>query len=236
MEAWDVLIEDLRHTWPGSRHCLRVPELRLAQGERLFLHGPSGSGKSTLLGLIAGVLPVEAGQLWALGEPLHALKPAARDRWRGERLGILFQTFNLLPALPVLDNVLLACRFAPARMARLATPGQSPTVAAEAEARRLLRRLGIGDELHRRAVTALSLGQQQRVAAARALLGRPALVLADEPTSALDEDNRQGFLDLLLAECAANGASLLFVSHDRRPMDRFDRSLSLTDILQEETP
>lgn len=234
MENWDVVIEDLRHTWPGSGHRLRLPELRLAKGERLFLHGPSGSGKSTLLGLVAGVLPVDSGKLWVLGEPFHALKASARDRWRGEGLGILFQTFNLLPALPVLDNVLLACSFSPARMARLALPGQNSVAAAEAEARRLLRHLGIGDELHRRTVTALSLGQQQRVAAARALLGRPALVLADEPTSALDEDNRQGFLDLLLAECAASGASLLFVSHDRRAMDRFDRSLSLTDMLLEE--
>ena len=202
---------------------LDVAEFRVAAGERVFLSGPSGSGKSTLLGLVAGVLAPEAGRVRVLGTDLGALTAAERDAFRGARIGVIFQMFNLLPYLSVLDNVLLPLRFSAARRARLPDP--------RAEALRLLAALGLGDTaLLGRDVGALSIGQQQRVAAARALLGRPQLVIADEPTSSLDWDARATFLDLLARECAAVGSTLLFVSHDRTLAPLFDRSVALGDI------
>jgi putative ABC transport system ATP-binding protein len=138
-------------------------------------------------------------------------------------MGYIFQMFNLIPYLNVLENILLPCRINRERRSRVA--GAS----LESEARALAERLGIG-HLVNESVTDLSVGQQQRVAAARALLGAPELIIADEPTSALDEDQRENFLDLLFTHCGAIGSTLLFVSHDRRMMPLFDRALSLPEI------
>jgi len=218
-----IELESVRHAYQPDRPVLDVAEFRVAAGERVFLSGPSGSGKSTLLGLVAGVLAPEAGRVRVLGTDLGALTAAERDAFRGARIGVIFQMFNLLPYLSVLDNVLLPLRFSAARRARLPDP--------RAEALRLLAALGLGDTaLLGRDVGALSIGQQQRVAAARALLGRPQLVIADEPTSSLDWDARATFLDLLARECAAVGSTLLFVSHDRTLAPLFDRSVALGDI------
>jgi putative ABC transport system ATP-binding protein len=166
-----IAIEALRYRWPrASMPCIDIGALRIERGDRVFLHGPSGSGKSTLLGLIGGVLAPER------------LRPAARDRFRADHIGFIFQQFNLVPYLSVMDNVLLPCRFSPRRRANVgAQPRQ-----AQAEAERLLDRLDIDKSLRVRPVIELSVGQQQRVAAARALIGGPELVIADEPTSALD--------------------------------------------------
>lgn len=198
-------------------------------GERLFLHGPSGSGKSTLLAVLAGVLAPQAGSVQLAGVELTQRSPAARDQLRADYVGLIFQQFNLLPYLSVRDNVLLPCRFSARRRHHAASGSGS----AAAEAARLLGRLGIGETLHGRAAAELSVGQQQRVAAARALIGKPALLLADEPTSALDERNQRDFLDLVLAECTAPSA-LLLVSHDLRLASRFDRCVAL-DALQQHT-
>lgn len=223
MSAPAVELEDVTFAWPGGPALLDIRRLAIARGERVFLRGPSGSGKSTLLGLIGGVLTPGAGSVRVLGEPLHQMTPAARDRFRGEHVGFVFQMFNLIPYLSVRENVLLSLRFSPARAARVTDAG--------AEADRLLAALGLGDAaLHRSAVTQLSIGQQQRVAAARALLGRPGIVVADEPTSALDHDARQAFLELLLEECSAHGTTLLFVSHDPTLGSVFDRELSLAEL------
>ena len=221
MSAPAIELEDLKFAWPGEPALLNVPRLDIARGDRVFLRGPSGSGKSTLLGLIGGVLAPDAGSVRVLGQPLHQMSSAARDRFRGEHVGFVFQMFNLIPYLSLRENVLLSLRFSPARAARVSD--------AEAEATRLLSALGLGD-LSQRPVTQLSIGQQQRVAAARALLGRPEIVVADEPTSALDHDARQAFLRLLLDECAAHGITLLFVSHDPTLGALFDRQLSLTEL------
>ncbi|TMW75478.1 ATP-binding cassette domain-containing protein, partial [Thauera sp. UPWRP] len=132
------------------------------------------------------------------------------------------------PWLSARDNILLACRFAPQRRARIAAAGSMPA----AEAARLAARLDLGVELLERPATQLSVGQQPRVAAARALIGRPGLVVADEPTSALDADRQQTFIDLLLDECAAVGAALLFVSHDQRLAAHFDRVLDLGALVR----
>ncbi|MBZ2189356.1 ABC transporter ATP-binding protein [Alcanivorax sp. JB21] len=206
---------------------LTIPAFQVAAGERVFLAGPSGAGKSTLLALIAGIAIPQTGDVQVLGRSLPGLGAAARDRFRADHLGVIFQMFNLLPYLPVLDNVMLPCRFSPARRQQAVARDGSQ----EAQARRLLGALGLqADAMLRRPVTELSVGQQQRVAAARALMGAPDLVIADEPTSALDADRRLEFVELLAQECDASGAALLFVSHDLSLAPRFQRQVSLAEI------
>jgi putative ABC transport system ATP-binding protein len=211
-------IKDLRYRWPGAAaDVLQIEALSVAAGERVFLRGPSGCGKSTLLSLMAGVLLPDAGTVALLGVPWSALSSARRDRRRADHLGYIFQQFNLLPYLSVLDNVRLPGRFSRRRAER--------TRAGDAE--RLLERSGLAEALWSRPASALSVGQQQRVAAVRALIGGPELVVADEPTSALDEDLRESFMALLLESCAEAGSALVFVSHDSRLAAHFDRQLDL---------
>ena len=215
-----VELRDVVFRWQdGDAFVLELPELVLAAGERLFVHGPSGSGKSTLLNLIGGVVQPARGEVRLLGQPLAALGTAARDAFRAAHTGFIFQQFNLIPYLSVLDNVLLPCRFSQRRAARAGDETQ--------EARRLLTALDIAAELWTRPANRLSVGQQQRVAAARALLGKPEIIIADEPTSALDPERQAAFLDLLLAEARAAGSSVLFVSHDLALADHFERTLEL---------
>lgn len=222
-----VEFRDLAYRWPGAAHdCLAIGDFTIAAGERVFLRGPSGSGKSTLLAIIGGVVVPDRGRVRVLGCDLFALRAGARDRFRADHIGFVFQLFNLIPYLSALDNILLPCRFSPARRARVAASRAEP----QAEARRLAARLDLDEALLGRPAAELSVGQQQRVAAARALIGRPGLVIADEPTSALDADRQRAFIDLLLGECAAAGAGLLFVSHDPRLAGHFDRSVALADI------
>ena len=219
-----IRIEGLRFAWPGHPPVLDIDSFTLRRGEKLFLRGPSGSGKSTLLGLIAGVLTTETGRIEVLGQEMHALSAAARDRVRADHLGVIFQMFNLVPYLSVTGNVTLPLLFSPARRK---AAGDRP----EEEARRLLGRLGLSDEkLLGRRVSDLSVGQQQRVAAARALMGGPEIVIADEPTSALDADARDRFIELLSEEASRTGAALLFVSHDANLARLFDRAVDLEEI------
>jgi len=218
-----IELRDMSFGWQPGAPVLAIPEFVVERGERVFLHGPSGSGKSTLLGLVGGVVEPGSGAVRLLGQDLAALSRSGRDGFRAEHLGFIFQLFNLVPYLSVLENVLLPLRFSRKRRARLADP--------RAEALRLLAALGLeGGELLDRKVTALSVGQQQRVAAARALLGRTEILVADEPTSSLDSDARDSFLRLLMRECAAAGTSVLFVSHDHALGSWFDRSIALHEI------
>ncbi|MEM8772875.1 MAG: ATP-binding cassette domain-containing protein [Pseudomonadota bacterium] len=204
---------------------LSVPLFSIQRGERLFLQGPSGSGKSTLLGVIAGVFAPSAGKAAVLGHPFHNITAAARDRVRADAMGVIFQQFNLVPYLTLVENVLLPCRFSPARAERVG-PGEPERIA---KARDLLGRLGLEEEARAdRAASQLSVGQQQRVAAARALIGSPSLVIADEPTSALDAETRNAFIDTLISE--ANDAALLFVSHDASLSKHFDRRTAMDVI------
>ena len=213
--------EDLRFAWPGAAApCIDIARFEVHAGEAVFLHGPSGCGKSTLLSLLAGVLVAGSGRVCLLGHDWAAMSGSARDRCRVAHVGYIFQQFNLLPYLSVMDNVLLPCRFSARRRAQ----------GSRAQAEELLTRMGLPAELWQRTALQLSVGQQQRVAAARALIGRPEVVIADEPTSALDEDRREAFLDVLLAACEANGSALVFVSHDRRIADRFARHVLLPEI------
>ncbi|MFC4728339.1 ABC transporter ATP-binding protein [Coralloluteibacterium thermophilus] len=220
-------VEGLVFGWPRGDWRLRVPALALAPGERVFLHGPSGTGKSTLLNLIAGTLVPQQGRVEVGGAPMSALPGHRRDRLRADRIGVLFQQFNLLPFLSPVENVLLPCRFSALRRERAVARFGS----LEAAAATLLDHLGLGARaVGDRQAMALSVGQQQRVAAARAVIGGPDLVIADEPTSALDADARDDFLSLLFAECEAAGSALLFVSHDLALAARFARSESLARL------
>jgi putative ABC transport system ATP-binding protein len=217
----------LRCRWPGSREdCLVIDALHIDAGRSVFLHGPSGSGKSTLLGVLAGVLLPRAGRVGLLGQDWAALSGARRDAFRADHVGYVFQQFNLLPYLSVLDNALLPCRFSALRRRR----AEADAGSAHAAAQMLLERVGLGRALWARPAAQLSVGQQQRVAAARALLGRPELVIADEPTSALDAALRDGFMALLLQQCRAAGSTLVFVSHDERLAAAFDETLALAQI------
>lgn len=216
-------IEDLGLRWPKANHdALAISRFDLQQGETAFLYGPSGCGKSTLLSLVGGVLIASRGAVRLLGHDWQQLSSSQRDRLRADHVGFIFQQFNLLPYLSVLDNVLLACRFSERRSLQAGHPQQT--------AQRLLEQVGIRSTEWGRRASDLSVGQQQRVAAARALIGRPNLVIADEPTSALDETLRDSFMSLLLQTCAEAGSALLFVSHDARLATRFHRQIDLTAI------
>lgn len=215
---------ELTFAWPGKPRLIDIERFTLQRAERVFLRGPSGSGKSTLLGLLGGVLQPSGGEICLLGRSINEMSAGERDRFRGEQIGFIFQMFNLIPYLDVVENVMLPGRFSKLREQRIIG---EPI----AEAKRLLAAVGLNDPaLLSRPVTELSIGQQQRVAAARALYGKPGLIIADEPTSSLDQDARENFLTLLMDECRAQGASLLFVSHDTQLGARFDRVVALKDI------
>src|SRR5690606_5760053 len=206
-----IQLDQVTFAWPRRPTLLDIDSFTLQPGERVFLKGPSGSGKTTLLGLLGGVQLPASGRIRLLGEDLAHMSGSQRDRFRADHSGYIFQMFNLLPYLSVLENITLPCHFSALRRQRAVTRHGS----VEAAGRHLLGHLGLNhSDVERRPVTELSIGQQQRVAAARALIGNPELVIADEPTSALDADTREAFLQLLFAECEAVGSSLLFVSHD----------------------
>ncbi len=216
-------IEDLVFRWSkASQETLAISRLQLQAGETAFLYGPSGCGKSTLLSLVGGVLAASRGTVRFLGHNWQQLSSTQRDRLRANHVGFIFQQFNLLPYLSVLDNVLLASRFSERRTLQSGQPQQT--------AQRLLEQVGIRSTDWARRASDLSVGQQQRVAAARALMGRPDLIIADEPTSALDEALRESFMSLLLQTCAEAGSALLFVSHDARLASHFHRQIDLTSI------
>lgn len=222
-----IELRDVRFGWPESAPLLVISSLRVARGERIFVHGPSGSGKSTLLGLLGGVLEPQRGSIAIDGYQLATARRAARDRFRAEHIGFIFQMFNLIPYLSVAENISLPARFSNRRRQRaLEISGSLP-----GEVDRLLAAVGLAPSIHAsRLATQLSQGQQQRVAAARALFGRPELIIADEPTSSLDSDARERFITLLLAECRTSSATLIFVSHDTSLRSQFDRQISLAEI------
>lgn len=218
-----IAIENLKFRYGQGREILNLPDLRIARAERVFLFGPSGSGKTTLLGVVAGVLEAREGKIEILGRDLRALNPSQRDAFRGSHIGYIFQLFNLIPYLTVEENIVLPCRLSPERRRRL----NGKTLSAAA--REVANHLGIAELLGEN-VTKLSVGQQQRVAASRALIGTPELIVADEPTSSLDQDHRERFIHLLFESCREAGSTLIFVSHDRTLMPMFDRAISLPDV------
>ena len=219
-----ISLEDVQFGY-GMQLVLDIPRLWVEQGSSVLLRGISGGGKSTLLGLLAGVLLPGKGRVEVAGQALQDMGGAARDRFRADQLGVIFQQFNLLPFLTVRDNIALGLRFSRLRSARISGP-------LDAEIARLLQALQLNPELMQRRAGTLSVGQHQRVAAARALIGRPALLLADEPTSALDREAATAFLQLMSAQCQAAGTTVLVVSHDDSLQPLFDRTISLSEINQ----
>ena len=194
--------------------------MEILSGEKVFLYGPSGHGKSTLLNILAGVLEVKTGYVEVLGTNLHDISQGARDRLRGENVGYIFQIFNLIPYLNIKENIVLPC---------LINKKRAEGSDFYAQADELIKTLGL-TEYASRNVTDLSIGQQQRVAAARALIGNPKLIIADEPTSSLDEKNTSEFMNLLLSEWEKRKFTLVFVSHDSGLKKYFPRTISLPDI------
>lgn len=210
-----IEIRDLKFSY-GLTPILDLPSFEIKESEFVFLFGASGSGKSTLLELIAGVLQAQAGELKVCGEELSLMTFAQLDHFRAENVGYIFQSFNLIPYLSVLENILLPFLF------------QKKAVD-EAQLNILTKSLGLENYMNR-PVSQLSVGQQQRVAVARALIKKPKIILADEPTSALDYNHRENFLNILFELCRANKTSVLFVSHDLGMAKLFDRSVSLAEL------
>ena len=214
-----LAIQGLTKSYPspdgGRSVIVDVPTFSLSAGEQLALRGESGSGKTTFLHLIAGILDADSGRIEIDGTDMAALGEPKRDRLRAQKLGYIFQTFNLLQGYTVLENVLLGMSFGPG--------------ADRDHARSVLERVGLGDRLHH-FPRQLSTGQQQRVAVARALANRPKLVLADEPTGNLDRRNATEALALIRETCREVGATLLLVSHDENTLAQFSLTKDFADI------
>ena len=215
-----VEVEDLTFTYPSGGFRLRVPSLCLAEGERLAIVGPSGSGKTTLLNLIAGILTTDSGRIDVAGTDVTALSDAERRRFRSSRVGFVFQDFALLDYLPARQNILYPYRI---------SPGLRLDADARARAEALANASGIGDKLDRHP-SALSQGEQQRVAICRALVTQPKLVLSDEATGNLDPESKVRILDLLFERAEEAGAGVLAVTHDHELLPRFDRVLDFAEF------
>ena len=214
-----LAVSDLLKSYPspegGRVEIVRVSAFGLAAGAQLALRGESGSGKTTFLNLIAGILAADTGRVAIDGTEMTALGEPRRDRLRAEKIGYIFQTFNLLQGYTVLENVVLGMSFGPG--------------ADRAHARDLLGRVGLGHRLDH-FPRQLSTGQQQRVAVARALANRPKLVLADEPTGNLDHKHAGESLALIREVCRENGAALLLVSHDEGVLSQFEQRRDFAEI------
>jgi putative ABC transport system ATP-binding protein len=218
-----VEIDQLKYRWAGqSSDILSITKFSVTQGEHVFLRGESGSGKTTLLNILAGILTPTAGRIQLLGQDMENASSMSRDRFRADHMGVIFQQFNLLPYLSVIENITLPCHFSARRKKQAGDIQQSATD--------LLDHLQLHDDLRKKVVTELSVGQQQRVAVARALIGQPEIIIADEPTSALDTSTRDRFIELLFTQAEAQGSTIIFVSHDPHIAERFPRVVELSEI------
>ncbi|AGH95077.1 ABC transporter ATP-binding protein [Pseudobdellovibrio exovorus] len=212
-----IEIKNLKFSY-SQKPILDIPEISIKSGEVVFLHGPSGSGKSTLLELLAGILKADSGDLVINQKNLSQMSLAALDSFRADSIGYIFQSFNLIPYLSVMENIMLPFLF---RKADVDTEDLND----------MLSHLGLAPYVDR-PVSRLSVGQQQRVAVVRALIKKPQIILADEPTSALDYDRREGFLKILFSLCRKHGTTVVFVSHDLSIAKLFDRSIGLSEVNQ----
>lgn len=219
-----VSLKDVKFQYPNSeRGRLDISNFQIQAGERIFLYGPSGVGKTTFLEILAGVLIPQSGAIQIGGIDWTGFSQSQRDAYRADEIGYIFQSFNLIPYLTVKENISLPLHLSKKRRAKI-KPNEE-----DQQIQYLAQRLGIQDLLNYKTIE-LSVGQQQRVAAARALIGHPQLILADEPTSALDYDHREKFLKLLFDICREQVISLIFVSHDRSLESLFDRVVPLTTL------
>lgn len=211
---------NLVFAWPGASHpTLAIDDFQVNAGEAVFLQGASGSGKSTLLSILAGTLTAQSGVVEILGTDIGALSARKRDQFRARHIGIVFQQFNLLPFLTVAGNLRLASRF-----------GGRPDRDIRSRGAELLEALRLEPALLDRQADRLSVGQQQRIAIARAVINEPELLIADEPTSALDSDARDNFISLLFNVREISGCTIIFASHDYQLASFFDRKIELADI------
>ncbi|QDV72078.1 ABC transporter ATP-binding protein [Botrimarina mediterranea] len=217
-----LLLEGVRKSYaqPGADRLpiLDVPRLAVAAGEQVVIRGRSGCGKTTLLNSIAGLTTIDAGKITLKGVELTRLPEAARDRFRARHIGYVFQTFNLLAGFTALENVLLGMTFT----------GQRPDRTRAAD---LLERVGLGHRGHHKPA-AMSVGEQQRTAVARALANRPALLLADEPTANVDPAHQQQIIDLLRGVCRDENVAMLLVTHSNEVSGQFDRVEQLEEVNQ----
>jgi len=228
-----ITLKEVKFRWPKAKQAiLDIPALTIQAQQHLFVKGPSGSGKSTLLSLLTAINTPEQGSITLLGTDICLLKQGQRDQFRADNIGYIFQQFNLLPYLSVIDNVCLACEFSRQRKQKAMAKHASSQHPIRSEAIRLLTALNLPTEIQTQKASHLSIGQQQRVAAARALMGSPSLVIADEPTSSLDHDNREAFIQLLMQEVTRNQATLIFVSHDPTLEPLFEQSIDLAQLNQ----
>ncbi|MBE7462658.1 MAG: ABC transporter ATP-binding protein [Planctomycetes bacterium] len=211
-----IELRGVRFAYPGEAWALELPAFDAAAGEAVAVIGPSGCGKSTLLNLLAGIAAPQRGTIRVDGRELTGLNDAARRDFRAQRIGFVFQTFELLDYLDVAENIRLPYRINPSL-------GAPPPLEA---VRALASEVGLQDKLRRR-VDALSQGERQRVALCRALIAQPALILADEPTGNLDPASGRQALDLLLRLGRERNATLIAVTHDRSLLDRFPRVVDL---------
>lgn len=215
-----IELKEVTFYWPGSdTPTLTIPSLSLPQKAQCLIQGASGVGKTTLLHLLCGLLPAKSGEVRVLGTDLTQLKEWQKDRFRADHIGVMFQQFNLLSYLSVEQNILLPLRFSKVRADKEPHPLQQMD--------HLMDALGLPRSIKSQPVTQLSIGQQQRVAAARALMGRPELFIADEPTSALDSDNRDRFVHQLFSAANEMGTTVVFVSHDPALKSYFAQQIEL---------
>ena len=216
-----IRLRDLSFRYVEGGFELSVPELEIATGEQLAVVGPSGSGKTTLLNLIAGILSPEHGDLVVMDQEMNRLNDGQKRAFRLRRIGMVFQSFELLDYLSVVDNILLPLRIGSGKVGT--TDRQRAT--------ELAQQMGIGDKLDRR-IDQLSQGERQRAAVCRALLLRPPLILADEPTGNLDPANKGVVLSLLLEYATSNDATVVTVTHDQNLLSRFSRVIDFDALNQ----
>lgn len=215
-------LKNLCFSYPGEAAdtVLDIPHWQVNTGEKVFVQGESGSGKSTLLNILCGTLAVKQGEVEIFGQRIDQMKAGQRDRFRANNIGYVFQQFNLISYLDLIDNVRLARHFCTEIKDRASTE----------QIGALLERLNIDASLWRKPASALSIGQQQRVAIARALVNQPRLLIVDEPTSSLDSKNRDAFMSLLMEGLADTQTTLIFVSHDMSLADYFSRVDSMSEM------
>jgi putative ABC transport system ATP-binding protein len=213
-----ISMQDVKFQWAkADSPTVDIKKWRIDKGQSVFLYGRSGSGKSTLLNIIAGILEPQQGSVNILGQDITHLSQVQKDRFRARHMGVIFQQFNLIPYLSVVDNIQLSQTFSTAKRTK-------------ADMVHLIEQLGLSTDLLQRKANQLSIGQQQRVAVARALHHQPEIIIADEPTSALDTETRDEFIELLLQQAKTNNSTVLFVSHDKSLACYFDQVIDLQEL------
>ena len=227
LNAETIRLDSVRFYWSKNKDFkIFIPELKISEGEKVLLLGESGSGKTTLLSLISGFLSPLSGDIYLNEKNINSLSARNRDQYRSDNIGIIFQQFNLLPYANVIDNIILPLYFSKVRASKIINQKET--------AINLCKSLRLPDTVTSMQASNLSVGQQQRVAVARALIGNPSLVIADEPTSSLDSDAQNIFLDLMFSQIEKNNSSLLMVSHDTSLSSYFDRVIDINEILVRE--